>query len=217
MRERRRRGGGPYRHATEIRFEAEGSGEGRGNADRAAPVSAESERRDPGRDGCGAAGARASRRQREVERIAGDAGQRRIADRLAAKLACRRLADQDRARRAGALDRRRIDLADVALHRARAGSVRQASDRDQVLRGEGQAVQCPQRLATHHRLLGGARLFQRLLPTKNSEGVERALRFLGAIERATNDLDRRQVLAPDEPCRLARAQSAELVRHRVNR
>jgi hypothetical protein len=60
-------------------------------------------------------------------------------------------------------------------------------------------MQHPQLLATHHRFLGGARLFQRLLPTKNSEGVERSLRFLGAIERAQNDLDRRELLAPDEP------------------
>ena len=78
-------------------------------------------------------------------------------------------------------------------------------------------MQRPQLLATHHRFLGGLRLFQRLLPTKNSEGVERSLRFLGPIECVQNDLDRRELLAPDKSRRLTRAQSAELVRHRANR
>src|SRR5690348_1531451 len=81
------------------------AGEAARDADRPAAVGAECERRDAGGDRGRGAGARAARGLCRIPRIARDAGERAIADRLAAELAGGGLADQDRARLLHAFDR----------------------------------------------------------------------------------------------------------------
>src|ERR1700742_3745597 len=99
MGDRRRGRMRPYRDAAELRLEPGEAREAARDADRAAAVGAERERRHAGRDGGRGAGARSARRLARVPRITRDAVERIVADRLAAELARRGLADQDRAGR----------------------------------------------------------------------------------------------------------------------
>ena len=78
---------------------------------------------------------------------------RTIADRLTTEFTGCGLADENGARRFGALDGGRIDTGNVLGHRARARRVGHARDRHQVLGGERQTVQRAERLAPHHGVL----------------------------------------------------------------
>ena len=104
--------------------------------------------------------------------------------RLAAELAGGGLADQDPAGLLRPLDRGRVRRSDIVRHAARAEGEALAADRDQVLGRERHAMQRPERLAAHHRIFGGLRRGQRLLRHQEEEGVERALRRLGLVQRA---------------------------------
>jgi hypothetical protein len=68
-------------------------------------------------------------------------------------------------------------------------------------------MQRAESISAHHTGLGFPRLVQRLVATKDREGVQRRLRRLGLIERPANDLDWRQLFPADESRCLARGQS----------
>src|SRR5947199_241415 len=91
-------------------------GSARSTRARAAAVGAERQRAHPGGERGGGAGAAAAGRAAEVPGIAGDAGERAVADRLPAELGRRRLAEEDRPVLAQPRDRRRV-LAPLALRR----------------------------------------------------------------------------------------------------
>ncbi len=139
--ERRRGGHRMHGNASELRLDADEAGERRGNADRASAIRAERNRRHPRRDACRRATARSTRRLAWIPGVAGDAGQRRIADGLAAELARRRLADDAGPRAAQALDGRSVDLGNVVGEGARAERELHVLDGHEVLHRNGQPMQ----------------------------------------------------------------------------
>jgi hypothetical protein len=81
-----------------------------------------------------------------------DSGERRVTDRLAAELACRRLSDQNGAGGLGALNGWCVDRRNVVRHRLRPRRVKLTGHRHQVFGRKRQAVQQPERLPAHDRV-----------------------------------------------------------------
>ena len=164
--------------ASELRLHANEAGERGGNADRAAAVGADADRRDARGDACRGTGARSARGLRQVPRIEGASGERRIAHCLAAVLAGRRLADDDRARVPQALDRRGVRRRHVVRHAARAEGERRTADGDQVLHRNGHAMQRTERIAMLVPKIGGLRVTTCLRGEHRDERVDlRLCRF----------------------------------------
>ena len=110
----------------------------------------------------------------------------------------------DRAGALDTLDRRRVGRSDVVRHGARAERIGLAADRDHILDRNRNAVQRPERITMHHRVLGGLRRSHRLVGHQQEERIERRLRRLRLVERATRHLDRRDFAPCDPPAQLDR-------------
>ena len=118
---------------------------------------------------------------------------------LAAEFGRRGLADQDRALGAEAGDRHSIFARHIVLvgHRAKRGS--HTSGVDDVLDGEGNAVEQADLLACHELALGNPRLRQCLVAAQRDEAIQFRLQTLCAGEHRAHDLDGGHFLA-DNTC-----------------
>ena len=192
----------PDRNAPVGRLDADDAAEGGRNPDRAGAVRAlveRTQRRGRCRAGTGAGAAGGERR---VPRVARDAGERAVAQRLPAELGRGGLADADRARLAQATNEGRVDVRHPVLEDVRAPHRPHALGQREVLDRHRQAVQRAERRAPHHRLLGVARGRQRGVGRDGAERVQRRIEPLDALERGPRQLDRRELLRADEPGQL---------------
>jgi hypothetical protein len=112
------RGVGGYR--AQGRLQPDEAAARRRAAHRSGAVGAECQRAQPGGDRRCATAARAARRALEVPRIARDAEGGSVGQALHAEFRRRRLADDDRARRAQALHQHVVGLGDIVLEDRRA-------------------------------------------------------------------------------------------------
>ena len=142
-----------------------------------------------------AAAGRAARRVVRIPRIAGDAGQRTVANANPAVLGHAGLAEDDRALLAQARDRRRIGLRRRGVAGSRAAPRGQGLGPDIVLDRDRYAVDWPEWIArppTRLRL-GGS--LQGGVQIQDGEGVDRGV-ALDAGETIARHVDRREPAAP---------------------
>ena len=144
---------------------------------------------------------------RDVPRIARDAGERAVGDRLPAELGRGRLADQHRALLAQPRGRRRVLVPGlIARDRAAAAQGRPAPGQQQVLDRGRHAVDQAGRRAAPPAVLGCARIGQRALSVDQAERVDRAIEPLDPVEHGARHLDRRQPSAAIVSEQLGRAE-----------
>ena len=168
------------------------------NADRAAAVGSERQRADPARHRRGGAAARAAGRQGRVPRIARDAEERVLGERLVAELRGVGLAKEHRAGRLQAAHRERVVLGDELLVEPGAAGGREAARREDILDRDGHAMERPDGLALHDGDLRFARGDPRGVGGYEAEGVERRIDRLEAREHGVEHLERLHLFLPDE-------------------
>ena len=164
------------RHAAKARFQPEDPGECAGNADRPGAVAAEMQRPDPGGARRSRAGAAAARSARQLPWVAGDPGQRTVAQRFPAEFGGRRLAENDRARLAQ--PRRRRSILGPVLARideARPTQGRETAHQQQILDRDRYSVEPTDLAATHPALFRGPRHCERAIPVDDAEGIDLGL------------------------------------------
>src|SRR5208282_5735344 len=169
------------------------AGERARNADRPRAVAAEMQGPDPGGARRSGAGAAAPRRAREVPRVAGDSGQRAVAQRLPAELGGGGLAEDDgtglsQARRC----RRILGPVLVWIDEARPAQGREAAHQDQVLDRHRNTIEPTNRLAAQPAPFGCARRSEGAVTVDDAKGVDPGLQRVEAIEQQPGHLDRRQ-------------------------
>ena len=155
--------------------------------------------------------------QPRVERIAGRPEQRVVAG--AAEPHHRRvgLADEDRAGLLDPLGEGAVPVGDVVLERADAAEGRRPAglEVEQVLDRRRHAMERPERVAAHHRVLGALRLLPRALGVEEDQRVEARVALLDPGERRVHHLDRRQFAPPDAAGQLGGAHVGQCIIHHV--
>lgn len=139
--------------------------------------------------------------------------QGRVGQALAAELRRRGFADQDRALAAQPRHRHGVLVRHIVLVGNGAEGGPEALGVDDVLDGDGDAVEQAERLAGHHLALGFARRCNRLITAEGDETVERGLERLGARENGADDLDWRNPLSGDEAAQLGCGQATGIAVH----
>jgi hypothetical protein len=180
------------------RLEAEDAAECGRHADRAGAVRALMDRADARGRADRGAGARAAGVHAVLPGVVRDAGERAVTAALPAELGDGGLPDRDRARRREALDERRVDVRDAfgidpgARHGPHALAEREVLDRGR------HAMEGPERVAAHHRLLGLARPRPCRVCGPGTDRVEPGIERLGPREHRVHDLDRGDRFGPDQ-------------------
>src|SRR5439155_13833529 len=206
------------RHASVRGLQADEPAERGGDAHGAAAVAAEGNRAAAARDGGGGAAAAAAGRALEVPRVARHAEERALGHGLVSELRRGRLAEQHRARGLETADGYRVVLGDEIGVEPRAAGRTHAAREQHVLHRHGHAVQETERLALHHRDLRLAREPPRHVVGDETEGVEAGIDGVDAREDGFGELDRRELLAPDQGRALdGRAPDYVVRRHRYHR
>ncbi len=203
-------GGRIGRHAPVARLDAEYAGEGRRNADRAGAVGTKVEEAEIEQRRRRRSARRAARGAVELPRIAGDAGERAVADPDPAELGQGGLAENDRALLAQAGDRGRVGGGRRRIARLRAAAGRPALGPDIVLDGRRHPVDEADRRARSPARLGRARGRERALAIDQQEGVDDGIEALDAVERVAHDLDRRKLAVAIAPDQLAGGQRVDV-------
>ena len=213
MSERRRGARRIDRDTRELRLDAEQAAERARDAHGPTAVGSQRKRRDPGRDAGRGAAARPARSLGEVPGVGRDPGQRAVADRLAAELAGRGLADDAGALPARPVHRGRVDRRHIVRHGAGAEGQLQAVHGDQVLDRNRQAVQQAEVFARHHGLLGLPCRLERQVRRSLDETVERGLQPFHPLQGRPDEVDRRDFSVRDQILQLDRRHESE-VAHR---
>ena len=182
MSQRRIGGDRKHRHATELRFDAEEARHRCRNPDRSSTIGSQCDSSHARCDAGRRARARAARGLGQIPRVARTAGQGRVSNGFAAKLAGCGLADDHRAGAAQALHGNRIGRRDVVRHAARSKSQSCAADRDQILHRDWHAEQRPRCLALSELRFGTLCIGQRLVAQNCHERAEARLGRLQPCE-----------------------------------
>jgi hypothetical protein len=120
----------------------------------------------------------------------GDAGQRAVADPGPAEFRGGGLAEHDRTRILQPGDHRRVHRRAKPLRRLAAGMGGKVLGPGQVLDGDRQPVQRPDRTAAHQRRLGLPRLVHRTIRAEAGERVDPRLQPFDPAQDAADHLDR---------------------------
>ena len=173
----------------------EDAGKGRRDADRPGAIGAEVQRRDAGGAGGRGTGAAAARGAFQIPRVAGDAGERAVADRLPAEFRGRGLTEDDgtslaQPRDGGAVLRPIL----VGIDQLRPAQGRKAAHEHDVLDRDRHAVDGTERRAGTPALLGGARRRQGAVAIEEAEGVEAGLQGLRSAKQHVGRFDWRERL-----------------------
>jgi hypothetical protein len=160
------------RHPPECRLQSHQAAEAGRDADRTRAVTAQRQRREPGRD-CGRrAAARSAGRAREIPGISRRAEQRVVGASAPSELRRVGLADVDRAGGLQPLDRGRILGRHKMLQQPGAGRMPHPAHPIGVLDRNRNAMKRAQRIARHHRMLGPAGGLPCALRMERDECVE---------------------------------------------
>ena len=195
-------GGGPpvtavARHAVLRGLDAEDAAEGGRDADGAAAVAAGGDGAQPGCQGRARAAAGAAGSAGGVPGVAAGFAHLVLGGARLPELRGVGLAQHDGAGGLDALHHHRVYLGDAVAEQGRAHGGGDALAHLQVLDGDGDAVQRPQRPAAGHGVIGGAGVGQRLLLAEGEVGVQPGVQPLDALIEMLGDLHRRHLPRPD--------------------
>jgi len=180
------------RHAAGRRLERGDAAAVRGIAQAAARVAAQADGRATRGDDRGLAAATLAGRARDIVRV-GDGA----VDGVLVHGVVDRLAEKDAAGRSHARDHRRVVLGDDVLALRNAGGAGHAGDLDPVLDRERHAVQRPERLAAHERLVQLAGPCTSCVRFQLRDGVQLGIDGLDAGEAGVNGLERGEAALAD--------------------